>query len=144
MKHFFTILAVLLAVQVFAQSGSPVQFTASFERSSDTSGYVVIKARMTSGFQLFSANRQSDEDPFITSVQLDSATAGMRHAMDSITEVGRLQYVSSGSGSHYRLFADSVTFKIPVHFAADFAGKISGSIAWLPAMSFQVVKKSLK
>lgn len=131
MKRLLPILATLLAIQAFSQSGSYVQFSTHFERSSDTTGFVVIKAGLAKGFRLFSVKRRGEDDPFITAIQFDSAAASMRIPSDTATELGALLDVPSGTGSHYRMFADSVTFKIPVHLAADFKGTINGSIAWL-------------
>ena len=131
MKRLLTLMLALLCMQVFGQNSQYVKFNTSFERSSDTTGFVVIKAAMSEKFQLFSIKKRGEDDPFITAVQFDSTSAKMRLATDTTTELGTLLAVPSGSGSHYRMFADSVTFKIPVHFAADFAGNISGSIAWL-------------
>ncbi|MCU0395612.1 MAG: thioredoxin family protein [Chitinophagaceae bacterium] len=131
MKHLLSLLLLLSAFAAQAQTKAPVSFSTQFERSSDTSGFLVVKAAMEKGFQLFSVKRRGADDPFISSIRLDSAGSALQQASDTATELGTLLAVPSGSGDHYRAFADSVTFKIPLHLPADFAGNISGSITWL-------------
>lgn len=129
MKYLFLLVAWFLASVTFAQE-SPVQFNASFERSSDSTGFILIKASINDSVRLFSIKKRGQDDPFVTSIILDSTGAAMQLATDTSTEIGALQFAPDGA-SGYRVFDDSVEFKIPIHIPKNFEGTINGTITWL-------------
>ncbi|HSC55367.1 MAG TPA: thioredoxin family protein [Phnomibacter sp.] len=130
MKYFFSFIVLLFGVSAVAQR-APVQFSTSFERSTDTTGFIVVKAALADSVRLFSIKPRSAEDPFITAISLDSTGKSFQLATDTVTEAGTLKQAPDGNGANYRVFDDSVAFKIPVHLPANFDGKVKGTITWL-------------
>ena len=122
---------ICIAGTVLAQDKAPASFSYSFERTSDSTGYLVVKATLDKGLQLFSAKARATDDPFVSSISLgEGATPGP----DTIIEKGSLLQPAddvNGQG-YFRVFEDSVSFYYPVSFAAGSAPtKIGGKFTWL-------------
>ncbi len=137
MKHRLLLaLLCLLCVAGIAQAQdkAPASFTYSFERTSDSTGYVIVKALLADGLQLFSAKARGADDPFVSSLQLAENGVAQRRVADTIIEKGNLLQPSddvNGTGT-FRVFEDSVAYYYPVSFdAINPPEKISGSFTWL-------------
>ena len=79
-----------------------------------------------------STRKFSDEDAFISSLQLDSSLNSFLSPTDSITEKGTLQSLDApelGGTLHY--YTDSLTLEIPLHIKSDQEATIKGSLTWL-------------
>jgi thiol:disulfide interchange protein DsbD len=130
MKHIILVLAFFWSTCIFAQQ-APVQFNASFTRSSDTTGLLVIKAAIKDSVALFSIKKRTADDPFFTTITLDSAAQLMVLPGDSVAELGTLQLQPDGNGGSYQVYNDSVQFSIPLRLPAGFNGSITAQIVWL-------------
>src|SRR3989339_610024 len=109
MKKILSLLViVLLAQTIIAQDKSPVQFVFSTQRTSDSLVQLIISAKLEKGFQLFGVKKQSVEDEFISSLQLDNSTSN-----DSISEEGKLLQIPSvdATSPAIRVYEDSVSFR---------------------------------
>jgi thiol:disulfide interchange protein len=130
MKKFLAILLLSAFVMTATAQNKSVQFAYSAVRTSDSVVLFKAKANISKGLQLFSANKRSEEDAFISAINFDSSLKKYRNATDSITEKGTMIVVNGEL--NYRAFADSVEFVVPLHIAAtDSIKTIKGDIAWL-------------
>lgn len=125
-------LIVLFASAIIAQEKQPVQFNFSTQRINDSLIQLQISTKIEKGVQLFTIKKQTEEDAFISSIQLDSSTQKYQLATDSNLEVGQRQQIVGNSNSAVNYyFADTVTFLIPLHIAKTDSAIIKGSISWL-------------
>lgn len=114
-----------------AQDTKPVQFVFSAERVNDTLAYLTIKAAIPQGMQLFSVQKNSSEDVFISSLTVDSAAQSYLRASDAAIESGMAQQVKDPAGTAtYRAYKDSVSFRFPLHISQEGA-RIKGTFNWL-------------
>jgi hypothetical protein len=125
--------ALLISLQTIAQDKQPVQFDFKALRVNDSLAKLVVKAKLDMGVQLFSVKQRGADDPFVSSLHLDSAAAYLLQANDTSTENGVLQLVKEapGSAASYRLFADSVSFEYSLHTKNADSLVFKGSFAWL-------------
>lgn len=125
--------ALLISFTSIAQDKQPVQFDFKAERINDSLAKLVIHAKMDKTVQLFSVKQRGADDPFVSSLHLDSAAAYLLRATDTSTENGVLQLVKEapGSAASYRLFADSVSFEYSLHTKNADSLVFKGSFAWL-------------
>ena len=130
MKKFIAaVLLIGFAISATAQD-KPVQFAYNAVRTNDTTVLFKAKAIMGKGFQIFSANKKSAEDAFVTTIEFDTPLNKYRRTTDSVTESGTMQ-VTTGELS-FRSFSDSVEFALPLHISvADSIVSVKGNIAWL-------------
>jgi thiol:disulfide interchange protein DsbD len=125
-------LFVLFASAIIAQEKQPVQFNFSTKRINDSLVQLQIAAKIEKGVQLFTVNKQTEADAFISAVQLDSAMQKHQQLADSIIEVGqRQQIVDNVNSAVSYYFTDSVTFLIPLHIATSDSTLVKGSFNWL-------------
>lgn len=129
----FVFSALLISFTSIAQDKSPVQFDFKAERVNDSMAKLVVKAKLEKGVALFSVKQRGADDPFVSSLHLDSAAAFLLHATDTSTEIGNLQLVKEapGAAASYRLFADSVSFEYLLHTKNADSLVFKGSFAWL-------------
>lgn len=129
----FVFSALLISFTTIAQDKPPVQFDFKAERINDSLAKLVIHAKMDIGVQLFSVKQRGADDPFVSSLHLDSSAAYLLHASDTSTEKGQLQLVKEapGAAASYRLFADSVSFEWLLHTKNADSLVFKGSLAWL-------------
>src|SRR3989339_361777 len=129
MKKILSLLViVLLAQTIIAQDKSPVQFVFSTQRTSDSLVQLIISAKLEKGFQLFGVKKQSVEDEFISSLQLDNSTSN-----DSISEEGKLLQIPSvdATSPAIRVYEDSVSFRYFFKVNASDSAILKGSFNWL-------------
>ncbi|CAN5723876.1 hypothetical protein BH10BAC3_BH10BAC3_23220 [soil metagenome] len=133
MRYFIVfILTTFSYTYATAQNTNPVQFSFKTERQSDSTGLLTIKAVLKEGLQLFSTKKSAPDDPFISSLSLDSGSLKSFAIKESATEKGSLQVVPvTGSETGYQLYADSVSFIFPLHFSTSDSQKIKGAFVWL-------------
>lgn len=115
-----------------AQEKDPIQFIISGTRVSDSSATLSVKALLSDGVQLFSVKKSSQEDPFVSILNLDSSISKSTEIIDTISEKGRLELVKQpGSTENYRLYGDSVEFIFPLKIQQDDDFKLLGDFVWL-------------
>jgi len=129
----FVFSALLISFTSIAQDKPPVQFDFKALRVNDSMAKLVINAKLEKGVALFSVKQRGADDPFVSSLHLDSAAAFLLHATDTSTEIGNLQLVKEapGAAASYRLFADSVSFEYLLHTKNADSLVFKGSFAWL-------------
>lgn len=119
-----------LLVMAAAAQEKPVQFVFNAERANDSTVLFTAKASISKGLELFTTNKKSNADAFLSSITFDSKIETYHHASDTITENGTL-IVRKGDPDT-RSFADSVTFMVPLHIkVSDSIRAIKGSISGL-------------
>jgi thiol:disulfide interchange protein len=129
MKKILSLLAILLlAKATIAQDKSPVQFVFSTQRTSDSLVQLTISAKLEKGFQLFGLKKQSNEDEFVSSLQLDNTIT-----TDSIIEEGKLMQIPATDASlpAFRVYEDSVRFSYFFKVPANDSIILKGSLNWL-------------
>lgn len=129
MKKILSLLViVLLAQATIAQEKSPVQFVFSTQRNSDSLVQLIINAKLEKGFQLFGVKKQSVEDEFVSSLQLDNSIS-----IDSINEEGKLLQDPSvdATSPTIRVYQDSVRFQFFFKVNASDSAILKGSFNWL-------------
>jgi thiol:disulfide interchange protein len=129
MKKILSLLAILLlAKATIAQDKSPVQFVFSTQRTSDSLVQLTISAKLEKGFQLFGVKKQSVEDEFVSSLQLDNTIT-----TDSISEEGKLLQIPARDASTpaFRVYEDSVRFSYFFKVLANDSIILKGSFNWL-------------
>jgi thiol:disulfide interchange protein len=129
MKKILSLLAILLlAKATIAQDKSPVQFVFSTQRTSDSLVQLTISAKLEKGFQLFGVKKQSNEDEFVSSLQLDNTIT-----TDSISEEGKLMQIPATDASlpAFRVYEDSVRFSYFFKVPANDSIILKGSLNWL-------------
>ena len=129
MKKILSLLAILLlAKATIAQDKSPVQFVFSTQRTSDSLVQLTISAKLEKGFQLFGLKKQSNQDEFVSSLQLDNTIT-----TDSIIEEGKLMQIPATDASlpAFRVYEDSVRFSYFFKVPANDSIILKGSLNWL-------------
>jgi len=119
-----------------------VHFAFSTQRVNDSILLLEVKATMAKNAQIFSVKKRNTDDPFVSSLQLDSSVNTFQNAKDTTTEIGNLQLVKEEGGtSSYRLFSDSVIFKYTLHVAKEKTKKSREVLTGLlnRELNFQVV-----
>jgi len=131
-KILFLLVIVLLAKTSIAQDKSPVQFVFSTQRTNDSLVQLTIRAKLEKGFQLFGVKKQSAEDEFVSSLQLENAPL-----VDSTIEMGKPIAIPStdGAASNYRVYQDSVSFHYFLKLNANDSAIVKGTFNWLGKQS---------
>jgi thiol:disulfide interchange protein DsbD len=134
-KTFYSLLfllGIILFNKVIAQDVKPVQFAFNAQRVNDSLVVLKIKANIAKNTELFSVKKRSADDPFVSSLQLDSSYLKYQIATDSITENGILNLVKETSDNKsYRVFRDSVEYQYLLHISDASIKKVKGNFAWL-------------
>ncbi|MDB5192709.1 MAG: cytochrome c-type biosis protein DsbD, protein-disulfide reductase [Segetibacter sp.] len=135
MNKFFKVFLFLVAFftlqNITAQVAKPVQFNFSAIREDKGDAYLIIKASINSGAQLFSAIKKTPDDPFISSIVFDTSVT--KYIRDSIVEIGNLKTLndSTTGGIEARYFTDSVVWKQKLNVLSNDSAVIKGSVAYL-------------
>jgi hypothetical protein len=134
MRHFLLFALSILAFSGVSAQTPPVQFNISIKQKADSS-YLEIKATFGQGFNLFSTTRQSNEDFFQSSLQIDSTGSKAVNLAGKTIELGQLQEVDdSATGANLRFFTDSVIFLFPLELTGNDSLPLKGSFVWLGKM----------
>lgn len=111
---------------------TPVKFTATVNRLNDSLAVLSINAILAPGNMLMSTRKFSDEDAFISTMELDSSLKAYQAAADTITEKGHLQSLDApdlGGTLHY--YTDSARFEMPLHIKSTEEATLKGAFTWL-------------
>ncbi|MEI6087805.1 MAG: cytochrome c biogenesis protein CcdA [Bacteroidota bacterium] len=128
----FFLLGIILFNKVIAQDIKPVQFAFSTERVNDSIVLLKIKASIAKNTALLSVKKKTADDPFISTLQLDSSFLKYQISTDSIIEMGTLKIVKEDNGDvSYRVFSDSVEYQYLLHISDTTIKKIKGNFTWL-------------
>jgi len=129
MRKIVLLLAItLLAKTSIAQEKTPVQFVFSTQRINDSLVQLTISAKLDKGFQLFGVKKQSIEDEFVSSLQLDNTTL-----TDSTLEKGKQIQIPSADAntSAYQVYEDSASFSYFFKVSANDSAVLKGTFNWL-------------
>lgn len=130
---FFLANLFLVSSSTTAQVRKPVQFNFSSGRDTGDSekADVSIKAKIAPGFHLFSAQKKTEDDVFLTSIEFDSTIK--KSLSDSLIEIGSVMTSkdSSAGGPATRFFADSVEWKQELSLRQQDSALVKGTITWL-------------
>ncbi len=127
------ILVSFFSIIIFAQEKQPVQISFLAKRMNDSIVHLLVKVNLDKSTQVFSVKKRGEDDPFISSLELDSLSSTYQQQTDTITENGTVQLVpeSNASSSSYRLFSDSVEFIFPLHINSTDSALLKGKFIWL-------------
>lgn len=131
MKKIIPFLLFLVAGNFsFAQNGR-VKLSFSAERKNDSLVYLVIKAKVDTGFFLFPAKPSGADDAFISILNLDSGS--VKQLQDSsLVESSNIKTIDDAAlGTTLHGYTDSATFSYPFHIKSSDSAVIKGSFAWL-------------
>jgi hypothetical protein len=133
MKYFLALFSFIALLNITATAQEkPVQFAFTQQRISDSVVVLSVKAILNNGFQLFSTKKQHADDPFISTIQLDSNSAKYAATSITVTEVGAKNTIKDNStNSVLSLYSDSVEFQLPLHFGVKDSTTIKGTFNWL-------------
>ena len=107
-----------------------MQFSFRAEQQNDSLVLLTVKAKINPSTQLFSIKKQGIDDPFVSSLFLDTASEPLLQLSDSIIEKGQLQMVVDKlANTSYRLFADSVSFQYQLYIKG-YSKKITHKTAY--------------
>lgn len=129
MRKIVLLLAIILLTKAsIAQDKSPVQFVFSAQRTNDSLVQLKVSAKLDKGFQLFGVKKQSVEDEFVSSLQLDNTTP-----TDTITELGKQLQIPAADANApaYRVYEDSVSFLYIIRLNANDSAVLKGTFNWL-------------
>ena len=104
----------------------PVQFVFSANKLSDTSATLLVKATALNGARILTAVKKSNDDVFVSALQLDSSLK----ADAKIKEEGVAGAVALPGSTDKGTAYDSVTYVYTVYFKAG-TSAIKGSFNWL-------------
>jgi cytochrome c biogenesis protein CcdA/thioredoxin-related protein len=130
-KLFFLILLFAVCCKDLCAQTDPVHFSFSTERKNDSLVYFVVKAKLDTGFFLFSAKPQSTDDAFISVLNLDSNS--VKYSSDTtIIQSSNIRSVKDNqSSTNFRGFTDSAVFVYPFKVKKEDSVILKGSFAWL-------------
>lgn len=129
MRKIVLLLAIILLTKAsIAQDKSPLQFVFSAHRTNDSLVQLRVSAKLNKGFQLFGVKKQSVEDEFVSSLQLDNTTP-----TDTITELGKQLQIPAADANApaYRVYEDSVSFLYIIRLNANDSAVLKGTFNWL-------------
>ncbi|MGI8951507.1 MAG: protein-disulfide reductase DsbD family protein [Chitinophagaceae bacterium] len=135
MKKFIAAFVIIFSCSInllTAQNSKPVQLSFYADRLNDSIIFLVAKAKLEKNIQLFSVKKSDGNNPFISSINLDSSSKKFIRDTDTATEKGNLQLIkTSNDNSLSRMFEDSVEFRFPLHIFSSDSATIKGSFIWL-------------
>lgn len=132
LTFFITAVIGCKAQPTASPDDTAVQFTADIQRVSDTIAVLRIKATITTGNMLMSTRKFSEEDAFISTLELDSSLKAYQLPTDTVTEKGQIQSLDApdlGGTLHY--YTDSASFELPLHIKSSEEATVQGSFTWL-------------
>ena len=125
---FIVALVVVQSFQFIAAQDvkQPVQFVFSANKLSDTSAALLVKATALNGTRILTAVKKSNDDVFVSALQLDSSLK----ADAKIKEEGVAGAVALPGSTDKGTAYDSVTYVYTVYFKAG-TSAIKGTFNWL-------------
>lgn len=132
MKSFVLWAGLLLSGScLYAQTPAAPAFTASVTYSSDSTGFIIIKAGLPDSMMVFSAASPGADNPFRSSIEWDTAASKGWSVTGPIQETGGPANSVSGQQDSNRTFKDSVVIMIPVRWKPGTVTAIKGTLSWL-------------
>ncbi|MEP6684280.1 MAG: cytochrome c biogenesis protein CcdA [Parafilimonas sp.] len=132
MKKFITLVfSIAVCTFLFAQNNSPVHLSFSTERKNDSVIYLSVKAKLDTGFFLFSAKPQNTEDAFISQLNIDSNSAKYLSGTNIIQSSNLSVIKDDKTSSAFHGFYDTAQFLYPLKVANSDSAIIKGSFVWL-------------
>ncbi len=117
-----------------AQESKPVQFAFSSVRVNDTLAYLVVKAKIEKGLQLFSTRKLNENDAFISNVQA-TENPTRKILQKGWMETGNTVSITDPIEDTivHKGFADSMEVRVPFFLIAgkDSSLQIKGTFDWL-------------
>jgi thiol:disulfide interchange protein DsbD len=131
MKKFLPLLLLLLAGDFsFAQNG-PVQLSFSSERKNDSLVFLVVKAKVDTGFFLFSVKTSGKDDAMVSLLNVDSNAAQPIHD-SGVIESSNIKIINDAAlGATLHGYTDSAVFSYPFKIKSSDSAVIKGSFSWL-------------
>lgn len=133
---YVTLLLVSISIitTLTAQENKPVQFAFSSVRVNDTLAYLLVKAKIENGLQLFSTRKLNEDDAFVSNVQATEnpsrkiLTKGWMETGNSVSITDPIDGTLMHKG-----FADSMEIRVPLvlQVSGDSSLQIKGSFDWL-------------
>ncbi len=130
-KCLLFIFSLAACTFLFAQNNTPVHFLFSTERKNDSLVYFSVKAKLDTGFFLFSVKPQNTDDAFISQLNLDSNSA--KYLSDtSIVQSSNLQFIKDDkTKTTFHGFIHAAQFLYPLKIKKQDSVIIKGSFSWL-------------
>ncbi|HEX5154531.1 MAG TPA: cytochrome c biogenesis protein CcdA [Parafilimonas sp.] len=131
MKKLINLIVFIAVIQFSFAQKKPVHFSFSTERKNDSLVYFIIKAKLDTGFFLFSVKPLNTDDAFISQLNLDSNAA--KYLSDtSIVQSSNLSLIKDDkTATSFRAFADTALIIYPLKVKNEDSSVIKGSFAWL-------------
>ncbi|MBX9733828.1 MAG: thioredoxin family protein [Chitinophagaceae bacterium] len=129
-KILFAVSLLLINILLFAQEQKPVQFRFEAKRFTDSTGSLIVHAKMEKGVSLFSMKQIGKDAVFVSSLKADTAKTIEFSNSDKIEENGKALSVSIDT-IQYTTYPDSVSITIPFVLKNTSDSSISGHFIWL-------------
>jgi thiol:disulfide interchange protein DsbD len=126
----FTFCFLFFCATAFTQN-NPVHFSFSAERTNDSLVSFIIKAKLDTGFFLFSAKPKNADDAFISQLNLDSNSAKYLFDTSIVQSSNIAEIKDDKTKSSFTGFNDSATFIYPFKINKTDSLIIKGAFAWL-------------
>ena len=134
-KIIFFICFIVVYNFSFAQTKNPLKFSFSTERDNDSLVSLIVKAKIDSGFFLFSVKPQNTDDAFISQLNLDSNSVKFLSA-SNIEESSNIHLLKdAATSSTFHGYTDSASFTYLLKIKRSDTAVIKGSFSWLGKQS---------
>ncbi|MBV9962845.1 MAG: thioredoxin family protein [Parafilimonas sp.] len=129
-KIFLFIFSIAVCTLLFAQN-NPAHFSFSTVRKNDSLVCFSVKAKLDTGFFLFSVKPQNSDDAFISQLNLDSNSA--KYLTDTnVVQSSNIQFIKDDkTNSTFHGFNDTAYFLYPLKIKKQDSVIIKGSFSWL-------------
>lgn len=133
-KLLFALSFVFVNITIFAQEQKPVQFLFEAKRFTDSTGALIIHAKIGKGVSLFSMKQVVKDAVFISSIKADTARKIEYATPDKIVEKGKVSAVTIDT-VNYTAYTDSLLISIPFVLKTASENSIAGHFIWLAKQS---------
>ena len=131
MRRIIAVIFALISLQYAALGQDGIHFRDTVIRVNDSIAELQIHATLDTGVQLFSSQKQSEDDAFISVFTPDSSILKYLKGAGALEEAGKLQTTVDPSLGKLNYYSDDVTFTLPLAIAASESVLIKGSFTWL-------------
>ena len=132
MQKFLTfVFSIAVCTLSFAQNNSPVHLSFSTERQNDSVVFLSVKAKLDTGFFLFSAKPQNTDDAFVSQLNIDRNSAKYLSGTNVVQSSNVSVIKDDKTSSTFNGFYDSAHFLYPLKITKNDSAIIKGSFAWL-------------
>ena len=132
MRRLALVFLTLLSIQGLALAQDGVHLKDTVFRLNDSLAELRIFAKLDSGVMLFTTQKASEDDAFVSAFTPDSSIAKYINTKEGLQEEGKLLSLQDKDlGADLRYYKDSVLFKVTLHIPAAEAATIKGHFTWL-------------